>query len=91
MQNLTIIILIVVAAIAMFVGGWVTFADVGQEATITIHKEEMKKDTESAIRKGEELIEDAAREGRELIDEAEESIDDSDAIESTGPDSKTTP
>lgn len=71
MQNLMMILLIVVAVVTMVLGGWVSFANLDESATITIHKEAVKQDTESAIKKGETLVEDAAQQGRDLIDQTE--------------------
>ncbi|QDT41677.1 hypothetical protein Pan241w_17400 [Gimesia alba] len=73
MQNLIVIILIIVAVVAMVLGEWVSFADLNESSTITIHKDEVKKDTESALEKGEALIEDATQQGRDLIDQTQDS------------------
>ena len=75
MQNVTIVILIIVAIIAIVLGGWISFADMDDSATMTFHKSEVKKDTEQAVKKGEELVKDAAREGRKLIDNTEDAVD----------------
>ena len=73
MQNLIVIILIIVAIVAMVLGGWVSFADLNESSTITIYKDEVKKDTESALEKGKALIEDATQQGRDLIDQTQDS------------------
>ncbi|QDT90216.1 hypothetical protein [Gimesia algae] len=72
MQNVIIIVLIIVAVAAMVLGGWISFAEMDDSATMTIHKNEVKKDTEQAVKKGEEFVEDAAREGRKLLDNTED-------------------
>ncbi len=81
MQNVIIIVLNIVAVVAMVVGGWISFADLDDSATMTIHKNEVKKDTEQAVRKGEELVEDAAREGRKLMNQTEDAIDSEESVE----------
>lgn len=75
MQNVIIIVLIIVAIVAMVLGGWVSFADRDDSATITIHKNEVEEDTEQAVKKGEEIVQDAAREGRKLFDGVEDAAD----------------
>lgn len=85
MQNFVIIVLIIVAVVAMVLGGWISFADMDNSATITVHKDEVKKDTEQAVKKSEEFIEDAASEGRKLIDKTEEtSVSDEPVKEESG-------
>ncbi len=73
MQNLIIVILIIVAVVAMVLGGWISFSNFDDDATMTIHKNEVNHDTEEAVQKGEEFIEKAADQGRKLIDQSEDS------------------
>jgi len=73
MQNVIIILLIIIAVVAMVFGGWVSFSNVDDSATMTIHKKEVKQDTEEAVQKGAELIEKATDQGRKLIDQDENS------------------
>lgn len=81
MQNIIIIVLIVGAVAAMVFGGWVSFANLDDSATMTIHKEAVKQDTESVIKSGEDLAEKAAEQGRKMIDQA----DDSETVRSKPP------
>lgn len=76
-----IIVLIIVALGAMVLGGWISFSDKDEDASMTIHKNEVKKDTEEAVQKGEDLMKDAAREGRKLIDKTEDEIDPEEPVE----------
>ncbi|QDU49243.1 hypothetical protein [Gimesia panareensis] len=69
MQNSTIILLIVVAVVAMVLGGWISFTDSGDSASMTIHKDKMKQDTEAAVEQGEEFLKDTTDEGKQLIDQ----------------------
>ncbi|QDV49781.1 hypothetical protein Enr17x_18020 [Gimesia fumaroli] len=82
MQNLIVIILIIVAVVAMVLGGWVSFADLDESSTITIHKDEVKKDTESALEKGESLLDDATQQSRDLIGQTKDSKTDKPATDS---------
>ena len=81
MQNIIIIILIIVAVAAMILGGWVSFANLDDRATMTIHKTEVKQDTESVLKSGEDLAEEAVAQSRKLIDQA----DDSEPVKSEPP------
>ena len=81
MRSIIIIVLILVALVAMVLGGWISFSDKDDSASMTIHKNEVKKDTEEAVQKGEDLVKDAAREGRKLIDKAEDEIDSEEPVE----------
>ena len=65
----------------MVLGGWISFSDKDEDASMTIHKNEVKKDTEEAVQKGEDLVKDAAREGRKLLDKAEDEIDTEEPVE----------
>ena len=69
MRNSTVIILIVVALVAMAFGGWISFNDSGEDASVTIHKEKIKQDAESAVEEGEKLVNTATDKGKELIDQ----------------------
>ncbi|MFI4847524.1 MAG: hypothetical protein ACIAZJ_00375 [Gimesia chilikensis] len=69
MRNSTVIILIIVAVVAMAFGGWISFNDSGQKASVTIHKEKIKQDTESAVEQGEKLVNKATSKSKELIDQ----------------------
>lgn len=73
MQNMIIIVLIIGAVVAMVFGGWVSFANLDDSATMTIHKEEVKQDTESVIKRGEDLVERAVDEGQKMIDQTDDS------------------
>lgn len=66
MQNSTIILLIIVATAAMVLGGWISFSDSGDSASMTIHKEKVKADTESAVEEGKELFQETADQGEKL-------------------------
>ncbi|QDV17517.1 hypothetical protein Pan153_21700 [Gimesia panareensis] len=69
MQNSTIILLIVVAVVAMVLGGWISFTDSGDSASMTIHKDKMKQDTEAAVEQGEEFLKDTTDKGKQLMDQ----------------------
>ena len=69
MRNSTVIILIIVAVVAMAFGGWISFNDSGEKASVTIHKEKIKQDTESAVEQGEKLVNKATSKSKELIDQ----------------------
>ena len=70
MQGSTILILIIVAFVAMVLGGWVSFTDSGDSASMTIHKEKVKADTESAVEQGKELLEQTQDQGEQLLDQS---------------------
>lgn len=69
MRNSTVIILIIVAVVAMAFGGWISFNDSGEKSSVTIHKEKIKQDTESAVEQGEKLVNKATSKSKELIDQ----------------------
>jgi len=66
MQNIIIIILIIVAVAAMILGGWVSFANLDDRATMTIHKTEVKQDTESVLKKRRRLSRRSSRAKQEI-------------------------
>lgn len=72
MRNSTVIILIIVAVVAMAFGGWISFNDSGEKASVTIHKEKIKQDTESAVEQGEKLVNEATSKSKELIDQGDQ-------------------
>lgn len=72
MRNSTVFILIIVAVVAMAFGGWISFNDSGEKASVTIHKEKIKQDTESAVEQGEKLVNKAASKSKELIDQGDQ-------------------
>ncbi|QDU01876.1 hypothetical protein V6x_15590 [Gimesia chilikensis] len=72
MRNSTVFILIVVAVVAMAFGGWISFNDSGEKASVTIHKEKIKQDTESAVEQGEKLVNKATSKSKELIDQGDQ-------------------
>lgn len=53
----------------MAFGGWISFNDSGEKASVTIHKEKIKQDTESAVEQGEKLVNKATSKSKELIDQ----------------------
>ena len=69
-KSSTTLILIVAAVVAMVLGGWVTFSDSGDSASMTLHKEKVKQDTEAAVEKGEEFLKDTTDKGKQLINQA---------------------
>ena len=72
MRNSTVFILIIVAVVAMAFGGWISFNDSGEKASVTIHKEKIKQDTESAVEQGEKLVNKATSKSKELIDQGDQ-------------------
>lgn len=89
MSNTTVVILIIVAVAAMALGGWISFTDSGDSASMTIHKEKMKEDTKAAVEQGEEFLESAADKGENLIEDASGEVDadqaDTEKVETTPP------
>lgn len=85
MRNSTVFILIIVAVVAMAFGGWISFNDSGEKASVTIHKEKIKQDTESAVEQGEKLVNKATSKSKELIDQGEPASENASGTEETEP------
>jgi len=69
------LIIVVLAVVAMFAVGWISFSKTDTEANISIDTQEMKEDTDKAIEKGKQLIDQA----KQAVDDAT-SGDDSDSV-----------
>ena len=50
----------------------ISFNDSGEKASVTIHKEKIKQDTESAVEQGEKLVNKATSKSKELIDQGDQ-------------------
>ena len=68
--------LILIAAVLMFLGGWLYFRDTGKTSEVILDKQEMRQDTEKAVEKGKELLKKAAEETQTLGKKAEEALSD---------------
>lgn len=94
MKSSSLILIIIVTILLMMFAGWLTFEAYSGGASVTIDTNEMKKDTEKAIEKGEELIEKAKEKGDKLIkhqdnEEEPEAVDESDADNATNSEQET--
>ena len=72
MKATTLIIWLIIGIICMAFAGWITFDSYSGGASVELNTNEMKKDTDEVIRKGEELIDKASEEGEDLIDNEED-------------------
>ncbi len=62
-------LIVIGVVVLMVIGGWITFNNTGDKATVTIETQEIKKDTEEAVEKGKELIDKAAARTKEAVKE----------------------
>jgi hypothetical protein len=69
-----VVILVVLAVVLMFLGGWLYFRDTGDTSEIILDKQKVREDTEQAVEKGKELMESAAEGMQDLGQRAEETV-----------------
>ncbi len=62
--------LLIIAAIGILMAlmGWISFSNSGDHATITLEKQEVQKDTETAVNKVKELGHDLGQKAEQAFD-----------------------
>ncbi|HUG19768.1 MAG TPA: hypothetical protein VMM56_12360 [Planctomycetaceae bacterium] len=63
-----VLLIISVIVLGLAFVGWLKYSDSEANTTITIDKQEVKKDTEAAVEKSKEVLEDVKQKASEVLD-----------------------